>query len=96
MDNEEKVTRSKLAAAFSSWWAQHYDYAPGAAVVSMATTWGAFLLSLTPPPPSAELVAEWSDLANGGGEASLAGADQQLAHMAAVWGKRWFEVEGLV
>lgn len=80
-----------LEQVFRNWWQDSYGLPPGTHAVMTHVAWAQHVLAQAPPAPSAELVAEWSAAASNGGDATLTESDQQLAAMAAKWGRQWHE-----
>jgi len=70
---------------FRTWWQDSYGRAPGTHAEMTHIAFAQYVLQQAPPLPSSELVAEWSDSACGGGEATLAESDQRIAEMAIEW-----------
>lgn len=73
-----------MEAAFRKWWQESYGLPPGSHAVMTHVAWGEHILSQLPMPTS-EQVQAMADAANGGGEATLAEADQRLAEAVVAW-----------
>lgn len=70
--------------AFKQWWRDSYGLAPGPHAVMTHTAWAQHFVANIPR-PSAEEIGRLADQASGGGEATLAEADQRLVELAIDW-----------
>ena len=73
-----------MEASFRKWWQESYGLPPGSHAVMTHVAWGEYLMSQLPMPTS-EQVHAMADAASGGGEATLAEADQRLAEAVVTW-----------
>jgi hypothetical protein len=74
-----------MEAAFRKWWQESYGLPPGTHAVMTHVAWGEHLQRQAPPLPPNELIAQWSDKASNGGNATLAEVEQRIAEMAIEW-----------
>ena len=71
--------------AFRKWWQESYGLPPGPHAVMTHVAWGEYLQRQPLPLPPNELVAQWSEAASNGGNATLAEIELRIAEAAIEW-----------